>query len=185
MRAANAKAIVAVGQAIVNILRDRLRYEFTEAEFKLFQTADFARVDQHPNEGVSVCLYQVEIDPTLRDGGFGDETPVQFRGLLPISLRLRFLITPWARDPEKQYLLLGWIIDVLHDYPILSATLLNQIDPDEDVFSPDATVRLVFEPLALPDVSALLQGLQRPAVLPSLAYTASLEIGGSSVEFGG
>ena len=129
-------------------------------------------------------MYQVEIDPTLRDGAFGDETPVRFRGLLPVSLRLRFLITPWARDPEKQYLLLGWIIDVLHDNPILPFTLLNQIDPDEDVFSPDATVRLVFDPLSLPDVSALLQVLQQPAVLPSLAYSASLEFGGSSVEFG-
>ena len=185
MRAANYKAIAAVGQAIVNILREASRNEFPEAELKLFQTTDFARVDQHPNEGVSVCLFQVELDPTLRDSPFQDETPDNFRSAYPIALRLRFLITPWARDPQQQYLLLGWILDVLHGTPILRSTLLNQIDPDEDVFPPDLTVRLILEPLSLSDVSSLLESLQQPAMLPSLAYTASLELGGSSDEFGG
>jgi hypothetical protein len=151
----------------------------------LFQTTDLATVDQQHNEGVGVCLYQVEIDPTLRHDPFQAETPDEFRSALPISLRLRFLITPWARDPEKQYLLLGWILDVLQGTPILRSTLLNQIDPDEDVFPPDLTVRLILEPLSLSDVSSLLESLQQPAVLPSLAYTASLEFGGSSAEFGG
>ena len=68
MRAANYKAILAVGQAIVNILRSR--NEFPKAEIKLFQSTDFATVNQQLNEGVSVCLVQVEIDPTLRNDPF-------------------------------------------------------------------------------------------------------------------
>jgi len=176
---ANHKAIAIVGRAIVNLLTDASRNEFPEAEFKLLQTADFANVERHPKEGASICLYQVEINNVLHDGVLPGLAPAGELSVSPISLKLRFLITPWASDPEKQYRVLGWIIQVLNDTPILSATLLNQIAPDEVIFSPDETVKLVFEPLSMPDISILLQNLQQSAVLPSLAYSASLVLGES------
>jgi hypothetical protein len=174
---ANHKAIAAVGRAIVNLLTDASRNEFTEAEFKLLQTADFANVERHPKEGASVCLYQVEVSSVLRDGALPGLAPGGEVSVSPISLKLKFLITPWASDPEKQYHLLGWIIQVLYDTPILPATLLNRIAPDEVIFSPDESAKLVFEPISLPDISILLQELQQPSVLPSVAYCASLVLG--------
>src|SRR6266496_4610312 len=174
---ANHKAIASVGGAIVNLLKDASRNEFPEAEFKLIQTADFANVERHPKEGASVCLYQVEVSSVLRDGALPGLAPGGEVSVSPISLKLKFLITPWASDPQKQYYLLGWIVKVLHDTPILPATLLNQIALDEVTFSPDETVKLVFEPLSLPDISTLLQNLQQPGILPSVGYSASLILG--------
>ncbi|SRR6266498_911562 len=175
---ANYKAIAVVGRAIINLLIGASRNEFPEAEFKLLQAADFTRVEQFIKEGVSICLYQLDINsvPSNNDV-LSTSGPGRERSTPPISLKLSFLITSWDSDLEKRYHLLGLTIQVLHENPILPATLLNQITPNEVIFSPDETVKLVFEPLPLSDLSALLQTLEQPGMLPSVSYSAYLNIG--------
>jgi hypothetical protein len=166
-------AIAAVGRAMVNLLKDASRNEFPAAEFRLIQAADFA-ANRHPREGASICLVQVEINNTLRN-----TPPGPGRRIVrpPVSLQLRFLVTPWAATPEKQQRLLGWMIRTLNDTPILTAALLNQMAPNEVIFSPAETVELVFDPLSLSDQSILFQNLKQPGVLPSLTYRAALVLG--------
>src|SRR6266508_1153002 len=91
---ANYKAIAVVGRAIINLLIGASRNEFPEAEFKLLQAADFTRVEQFIKEGVSICLYQLDINsvPSNNDvlSTSGTGRP---RSTPPISLQLIPLIT--------------------------------------------------------------------------------------------
>jgi hypothetical protein len=172
---ANYKSIAVVGQAIVKILTDSSRNEFPDAKFKMIQTTDLASNKGHPKEGVSVCLYYVNFNSELRTSPTRD--PIGRPVHPPIPLRLSFLITPWSVAAERQARLLGWILHTMQNTPILSATFLNGIVSNEIMFSSDETVKLVYNPLSLSDLSLLLQNLKHPNVLSSVIYCASLVLG--------
>ena len=73
--------------------------------------------------------------------------------------------------------LLGWSLHILQNTPIMSATFLNGIVSNEAVFSSDETVKLVYEPQSLSELSIVFQNLKHPNVLSSVTYIASLVIG--------
>jgi hypothetical protein len=173
---ANYKSIAVVGKAIVKILAESSHNEFPNAEFKLIQTADLTKVKRHSKEGASICLYHIGINPVWRNV-LPSLDPTGNRALPPIPLNLRFLVTPWAGDPEKQYRLIGWIIHVLGNTPVLPATFLNEIASNEIVFSSDETVGLVIDPFSPPNLDTMIQDMKQPNALLSVAYVASLAIG--------
>lgn len=171
------KAIAAVGQAIVNLLKDAAGTEFPDAEFKLYQAADFASKRQHL-EGASVCLYHIEFPNIIRNTPPGriPGGSSQVPAMPAMPLNVKFLITPWVSNPEKQYRLLGWILCVLNNNPILTASLLNRIAPNETIFSQDENVKLVIEPVSPADLSMTAQNLKQPEALSSIVYRASIEL---------
>lgn len=173
---ANYKSIAVVGQAIVGILKDSSRNEFPDAKFQLIQAADLVTNKRHPREGVSVCLYHVNLNSEWRNAPPLHD-PIGRAVHPPIPLKLGFLITPWSMDAERQSRLLGWILRILQNAPILSAVFLNGVASTEVVFSPDETVQRVYDPQPLSKLSVVFQHLKHPNVLSSVTYSASLVIG--------
>ena len=171
---ASYKAISVIGQGVIKFLKDSSLNEFPNAEFKLLQVSDFSKAKRRPKIGVSVCLYHVEKDSLLSN------LPSQERDVMSVStstqLKSSLLLTPWAEDPEMQYRLLGWLTSVIENHPVFPATFLNEIIPNEVVFSPSETVRLVFETISLPDLTRLARILKHPNVLFSIGYSVSLAI---------
>ena len=95
--------------------------EFASAQFELYQLTNFSNPME---EGISLYLYRVAVNgarrnipPVLgRDGR---------RYRPPIPIDLHYVATPWARSAVKQERLLGWMVRMFEDIPILPTGLLG------------------------------------------------------------
>lgn len=165
---AKAQAIAVTGQTILGLLADNIpKSEFMNARFELYQPSNF----QEPmEEGISLFLYRVEVNPGLRNM----PNRVGLDGVsrrAPLPLDLYYLLTVWAKDVVKQQRVLGWAMRTLEDAPVLSAGRLNNFGPETDVFSPNETIEIIFQTLSLQDLSNL-WGAFKLSLPLSVAYIA-------------
>jgi hypothetical protein len=171
-------AIAAAGEAIVGLLEAACpKAEFPNALFTLYRSTDF----QNPmDEGISLYLYRVAINSTRRnlpprlapDGR-------RYRPSLPLDLH--YLLTPWAKTAARQQRLLGWSMRVLEDTSILPTGLLNHYVPETEIFPPNETVELVFEPLSLQEIVNIWDVFKQNLQL-SVAYVARMITIDSDIE---
>jgi hypothetical protein len=144
-------AIAVTGQAILKLLADSCpREEFAAARFELFQVGNFSQ-SQPMEEGISLFLYRLGVNGARRNL----PSHIRLNGLRyrpPLPLDLYFLITAWAKSAAKQQRLLGWAMRVLEDTPLLPSGLLNDVGPEPEIFQPNETVEIIFEPLSLQDM---------------------------------
>lgn len=169
------RAIAAISQAVLGMLEEACpRDEFAGAGFRLVQSSDF-QIDTPPlNEGISLFLYRVTVNGSLRnlpprlapDGR-------RYRPALPLDLH--YLITAWGRSVEKQQRLLGWAMRTLEDTSILPSGLLNHYGPEAETFRASETVELILESLSLQDVNNIWDGLRPFLSVPYVARMVALE----------
>jgi hypothetical protein len=167
-------AIAATSNAIRLLLENAAATsEWSGGDFALFQADDL----QKPLEGttkpkLSVYLYRVALSTARRDRGLRiDADGRQYRPSIPLDLH--YLVTAWASEARTAQQLLGWAIRVLEDTPVLPASLLNAYQAGLNVFAPDETVELVWEPLTLVDLYDIWQVSTRSQA-PSAAYVARM-----------
>lgn len=149
---AKAQAVSAVGQTVLGLLADNIpKKDFPNARFELYQPADF---NSPMDEGVSLFLYRIEINAGLRN--MPDRTGLDgITRRAPLPLDLHYLLTVWAKDVVKQQRILGLVMQTLFDAPVLSAERLNNFGPEQDVFRPNETIEITYNPLSLQDISNL------------------------------
>jgi hypothetical protein len=92
------------------------------------------------------------------------------------------MITTWAGDAEKQYRLLGWVVRVMEDSSLLPATLLNELEQGSQIFAPEETVEIIYDPLPMQDMTVLWENLKQTKVLPSITYVARMVLLDSHLE---
>jgi Pvc16 N-terminal domain len=172
-------AITAVGNAILDLLRDSLpKDEFGTLPFPLLQSVDLQK--GLTGEGVGLYLYRIGVNGTRRNlPPRVDANGKRYRPSLPLDLY--YLLVPWAASAERQQLLLGWAMRTLENTPILPAGLLNQHGPRHDIFAANETVELVCDPLNLQDLQNVWEGL-KPSVPLTVAYVARMVALDSDVE---
>jgi hypothetical protein len=173
------QAVAAIGYAILRLLEDACpRADFPDARFDFLPLAENAKPIA---DGITLHLYRVAANTARRhlpsrprpDGK-------KFRPTL--NLDLYYLVIPWAPTADKQHHLLGWAMRVLEDTPILPAGLLNSFFvPKIEIFHPEETVELIFEPLSLADLGVVWDHV-RPKIGLSATYVARLVSIESSVE---
>jgi hypothetical protein len=165
------QAIAATGQAMLGLLADACpKPEFANAQFELYQLTNFS--NNPMEEGISLYLYRVAVNgarrnipPVLgRDGR---------RHRPPIPVDLHYVATAWARSAVKQQRLLGWMIRMFEDVPILPTGLLNNYGPEPDIFDPGETVELILESLTLQDWNNLWSATKTTPPL-SVGYVARM-----------
>lgn len=167
---AKAQAIAVTGQTVLGLLADNIpRAEFANARFELYQTDNF-RLPME--EGISLFLYRVEVNSSLRN------QPVKtgLDGITrrpPLPLDLYYLLTVWAKDAVRQQRILGWAMRTLEDAPVLSAARLNHFGTETDVFQPNETVEIIFQTLSLQDLSNLWSAF-KVSLPTSVAYIARI-----------
>src|SRR5688572_12082105 len=163
------QAIAATGEAMRKLLLNACPAEFSGAQFELYQIGNF----QSPmEEGVSLYLYRLAVSgarrnlpPTVGPNG------QRFRP--PIPLDLHYIASVWGKTAVKQQRLLGWMIRMFEDVPILPAGLLNDNGPDPEVFEPNETVEVLFESINLQDWNNLWSASKTNAPL-SVGYVARM-----------
>ncbi len=164
-------AIAATGEAILGVLKAASpQPDFAHAEFKLYQSNDFQNTPI--TEGVSLYLYQVEVNTTRRNLPARVEANGQrFRPSLPLDLH--YMLIPWAQNAVKQQWLLGWAMRALEDTAILPAELLNHYGTGGDIFHPYEAVEVICEPLALQEIVNIWDAF-KPNLQLSVAYVARM-----------
>ena len=173
------RAIAAVGQALVGVLKDAsAETEFAGLPFELYQALDF-KPDSPLPEGVTLYLYRVAFNTSRRNlpPAVG---PDGRRYRPPIPLDLHYLLTPWGKTAAKQHRLLGWAMRELQNVPVLPASLLNSYAPEKETFRPAEAVEIFCDTLNLQDMSSVLDTLKLNQQL-SVTYVARMVLIESTV----
>lgn len=167
---AKAQAIAVTGQTVLGLLADNIpKTEFPNAKFELYQTVNFSSPME---EGISLFLYRVEINSSLRNLPIKTGLDgITRRPALPLDLY--YLLTVWAKDADRQQRILGWAMRTLEDASVLPAARLNHFGTVTDVFQPGETVELIFQTLSLQDLSNLWSAF-KVSVPVSIAYIARI-----------
>ncbi|WP_437656643.1 DUF4255 domain-containing protein [Sorangium sp. So ce1182] len=119
-------SIPGVGTTLVRLLESRYKERHGGLEglsFELFTTSDFE--GGSPLNKVSLFLYRLEIDPTQRHR---ELAPVAMGGppRLALALNLRYLLTVWVKDAEREHQILQDCIEILDRDAIVPGALLDQ-----------------------------------------------------------
>jgi hypothetical protein len=171
---AGAGVVRDMGETLVALLQAVLAGIVAPANVRVATPDSFHDLEPTPQPTCTIFLYRVAVNPVMRNGprvvlGGGATS----RPLLPVDLS--YLITPWAKDPRDEHLMLGTIMQGLYDRAELGAT-----DMSGTSWGPDDTVQLVLETLTLEEHFCIWDTVDMPYRL-SLTYMARI-IGIASTE---
>lgn len=152
---ANFNAVGATSVALKELISTYPRTAFGEdLHVELYQTGNFK---DPMRKGFSIYLYRVAINGSVRNLSLRRKHDgSRYRPSLPLDLY--YLITPWAENTERQHCMLGWVMRMMEDIGVLSASHLN--DHFVDTFMPTESVDIICEPLALTDYFTIWDRLQ-------------------------
>lgn len=165
-------AVAAVSLALRELLDRRLRdADFPGARVALCDTTAAADADA-PVEGLSLILYRVDVNTTLRRTP--PRTVAEGRGLRPsLPVDLRYLLSAWSAEIPTQHALLGWALRQMEDMPVLSGQLINDTLAtgvlSAGALGAEEAVELVAESLPL-EAWLQLRNALGPCVGPSMTY---------------
>ena len=165
------QAITAVCQATIYLLQSNYEAsmvdEFTsELEFAVYVPDNFI---SPMDAGVSLFLYRVMPNNAHRTPP-GRVAPNGQRYFSQLPLDLHFLLTAWGRSASLQQSIVGWMMRVIEDTPIMPVGLLDRVMPD--VFNTSETVELSLGELTTDDLFHLWEILPQQRYQLSIPYTA-------------
>jgi hypothetical protein len=164
-------AIAATSEAVRSLLKGAAADTvFAGTDFELFQASSLQKFPEKAT--VSLYLYRVVVNNAQRNMA-PRPAPNGRRRRHPLPLDLHYLLIAWVNDAASQQRTLAWCARVLEDTPILPSSLLNAVGPENDVFLPDETVELTYDPLSLQDLYNVWQ-VAPSNQQPSLAYVARM-----------
>lgn len=165
---ASVRAIAAVSRSVVNLLEasyDRSLFN-NDLEFDVYAGREF----QNPmSAGVSLFVYRVFHNGTNRlpAGRLGLDGR-RARPRLPLDLH--FFLTIWAPSASLQHAIVGWMMRVLEDHPVIPAGFLNHAEPG--AFHPDELVEVAPVELSTEDLMRIWEGLAQHRYHLSIPYAA-------------
>jgi len=117
--------------------------------------------------GISLWLYRVARNADVLNNPPRRPAPDKILHR-PLPIDLYYLVTPIANDPEDEQLLMGRVIQVFNDHPILSGSdLKDSLQGNSD------ELRVIFESQSLEDLTKVWYSLQESYQL-SVTYIVQL-----------
>lgn len=165
---AHYRAITAVCESVLGLLQAHYRPEDfnQELSFQVYLAKDFATP---MSAGVSLFLYRIFPNGTHRTPA-GRLTAEGRRQKPQLPLDLHFILTAWASDATLQHAIVGWMMRVIEDSPLLTAALLNAQVPG--VFNADEAVELSLTELTTEDLLRMWEALVQNVYQISIPYVA-------------
>jgi hypothetical protein len=156
-----------MGETLMALLQGILSGIVTPSNVQVATPDSFHNLEPTPQPTCTIFLYRVGVNSVMRNGprvplGGGATS----RPLLPVELS--YLITPWAKDPRDEHLMLGTIMQGLYDRAELGVADLTGTS-----WAVDDTVQLVLETLTLQDHFCIWDTVDMPYRL-SLTYMARI-----------
>ena len=156
-----------MSETLAKLLEAALSGIVSTGNVKVATPDSFHDLEPTPHPTCTIFLYRVGVNSVMRNGprvtlNNGATT----RPLLPMDLS--YLITPWAKDPKDEHLMLGLILQALYDHAELGPADLSGAS-----WSPDDSVQLVLETLTIEEHFCIWDTVDMPYRL-SLTYMARI-----------
>lgn len=169
MALADSRAIMAVGEAMVALLRTAYRpADFTaDLEFRTVTAREIG--NNQIAAGVSFLLYRIVPNGAHRTPP-GRLDPQGGRRQTQLPLDLHFLTTVWGAEASLQHAIAGWAMRMLEDTPLISSGLLNATAPGS--FRAEEVVELGLAELSNEDLLRIWEVLGTNTYQLSVPYLA-------------
>jgi Pvc16 N-terminal domain len=166
-----------------------LQEEFKRAGYKrvhIIEEAPKPEAIEGKLPACSVYLYQVSLDEEGLDGHIRDEiiempdengVMQEFRRRFPLWVRLDYLISTWAQQPEDEQLLLGLAIRAVMEHPALLGEQLQG-----KTFAPDFELNVLLSTRLDEGTLARFWGSLNQPVRPALQAWTSIPIVPEKIE---
>lgn len=160
-------AIKNVGETLIDLFWDNIKDDLEikniisgENQISLLSPKD---MESDASKKLSLYLYRVTEYHYLKNVDMPIENHEKLRGP-PLYLTLHYLITPNTADSESDHILLGKIMQILHDNAIIRGSILkgSLADSGEEL-------RIILEPLSIDDIQKIWTIMDRPYKL-SVSY---------------
>lgn len=163
----NFKVIGDIGETLKNILDDNTKWtDITKPEITL-KSPKQIKDDGEVNNKVSIFLYQIVENIHLKNEQLQRIDNTNFRHP-PMALDLSYLVTPYSIDPTQEKYILGKVMQIFFDNPVLTGTVLTgSLKGTDDEF------RLIFNPLSLDDLTKIWGDFQDVDYKLSISYIIS------------
>ena len=143
-----------MGETLASVLQTALTGMVASANVRIATPDIFHELKPTPQPTCTIFLYRVAVNPaTNNEPGVSPESVS--RPLPPVDLS--HLITPWAKDPRDEHLMLGRILQGLYDRAVLSGTDLIGAS-----WAPGDTVRLALEPMTMQEQFCIWDSVEMP-----------------------
>ena len=139
------------------------------------QPLDRARGNNTANQ-INLFLYLATPSAAWRNTDIPGQVKPGERGVPPLGLNLYYLMTVFGDENEDDiasHSLLGRVVSVLHDHPVLGRREIRDALSGSDLADQIERIRLTLQPLTVEDVFKLWSGFQTHYRL-SVAYEASV-----------
>jgi hypothetical protein len=165
---ADTRAIMAVGEAIVALLRTAYQpADFAvDLEFRTVTARDIA--NNQIAAGVSFLLYRIVPNGAHRTPPGLDQQGRRRQTQLPLDLH--FLMTVWGAEASLQHAIAGWAMRMFEDTPLISSGLLNATAPGS--FRAEEVVELGLAELSNEDLLRIWEVLGNSTFQLSVPYLA-------------
>jgi hypothetical protein len=154
-----------MGETLASVLQTALSGMVAPANVRVATPDIFHELKPTPQPTCTIFLYRVAVNPAPRNE-LG--APPESGSRPPLPVDLSYLITPWAKDPRDEHLMLGRILQGLHDRAILGGADLIGAS-----WAPGDTVRLAAEPMTMQEQFCIWDTVEMPYRL-SLSYVAQI-----------
>lgn len=142
-------AILNVGKTLIRLLWENISIDI---QTKSIINSDHQMTLSSPEEvtdefKLSLFLYQITEDPFYKNQPPKALGSDGFLGR-SIYLNLFYMITPNTKDGEKDQILLGKVVQIFNDNPVLKGPVLQAPLPEDG-----EDIKVIFNPLSLDDVN--------------------------------
>lgn len=130
-------------------------------------------MSDNSEQGISVWLYMVNKDGERPNDAMERISPTKLRRR-PLPLSLHYLVTPVVvtknkhDSPETEQIILGKVLQIMHDHPILSGSMLR-----DDFTGMNLQIHAHLEPMSVEENTRLFDALERSYQL-SVSYQVGL-----------
>ncbi|WP_413173210.1 DUF4255 domain-containing protein [Anabaena azotica] len=169
----NSLAIAAVTTTIRNLLARSITEELGSG-IVTTRPPDKARDNGDNTNQVNIFLYQTLPNAAWRNMDLPSRVKPGETGNPPLALNLYYLITAYAQDNEDiiSHRLLGEVMRIFHDYPILNPADIRSALPESDLQNQIERVKITPQTLNLEEISKLWATFQTQYRI-SVAYEVS------------
>lgn len=181
-------AIGGVSSSLRSLLHDRMQLPtgITRNDLRVtVSTPQEEDEDEADGPRINMFLYRTTENPALKNQMIPGEGHPSEYGHPPLSLVLHYLMTAYGTTDDNgvvnetlAHFLLGSAMRVMHDYPIITESLLTVNSPATEILHESLRgeherIKVCLDPISLEDLSKVWTALTRPYRL-SAAYSISV-----------
>ncbi len=120
---------------------------------------------QNIDKIISIFLYQIIKHPHLNNEEPQNGEDVSQQEPASLALELMFLVTPFGSDNEDELSMLGRVMQIFYDNPVLPVDQTDDLIKDKDV-----KIKLTLEPMSFDDQTKIWSAFQDVGYKTSMSY---------------